>query len=72
MKHKHMLPCLLGLIVAVVVVFAFGATDAGLGTAALLLLCPVMMFAMMYFMHREHDGHDHDDTTRRDRETAAH
>jgi hypothetical protein len=72
MKHKHMLPCLLGLVVAVVVLFAFGATGAGVGTAALLLVCPVMMFGMMYFMHGGHDGHDHDDNNRRDRETAVH
>ena len=78
MKRRHMLPCLLGIAVAVVVLLAFGFNGFGVGTAAILLICPLMMFGMMLFMMRGthvgevHDVHDRNDTNDRDQQTAAH
>jgi hypothetical protein len=75
MKRIHMLPCLLGLAVAVVVLLAFGFDGFGLGTAAILLVCPLMMFGMMFFMMRDTQSgnvHYHDDADDRDQRTAAH
>jgi hypothetical protein len=75
MKRIHMLPCLIGIAVAVVVLLAFGFSGFGVGTAAILLVCPLMMFGMMFFMMRgTHTGHvhDHHHTDNRDPRTAAH
>ena len=53
----------------------FGFDGFGLGTAAILLVCPLMMFGTMFFMMRGTHGvndHEHKDTNDRDRQTAAH
>ena len=75
MKRQQMLPCLLGIALAVVVLLAFGFNGFGVGTAAILLVCPLMMFGMMFFMMRStHVGnvHERNDTDDRDQQTAAH
>jgi hypothetical protein len=74
MKRIHMLSCLMGIGVAVVVLVASGFDGVGLGTAAVFLMCPLMMFGMMFFMMRgEHGGHRDEHTARheRDHQTAT-
>jgi hypothetical protein len=69
MKRVHLLPCPLAIGVALVVLVAFGFDGAGVATAALLLVCPLMMFGMMFFMRGGHE-HGHD-TEHRDRDSVA-
>jgi hypothetical protein len=48
MKRSHLIPCLVAVVVAAAVLVAFGS--GGLGFAAILLVCPLMMLGMMAMM----------------------
>lgn len=74
MKSHLMWPCLTGIALAVALVWTAGPSSGTVGTAMLVLACPVMMFVMMRFMGKSHgddeqprvDAHDSPTNERRD------
>ncbi len=65
MKHKHMVPCVIGLVAAAAVLVGFGGDGARF--ALILLVCPVMMFLMMRMMMSGKNDADVDEPRTRER-----
>ncbi len=60
MTNKHMLlmaACCLIPIGAIVLIGALAIPTTGLTTIVIALMCPVMMFLMMFGMHGSHEEH---------------
>ena len=50
MKKLHYGQCLIGVVLAVIVLIALGVSTSTLGFLAVVLICPLMMFVMMRTM----------------------
>lgn len=56
MKTHNILMAILA-VLAIVLIFAGPSLNVGAGFGLLLLICPLMMLGMMFFMGNNHDKH---------------
>ena len=57
MSRKHLVPCLVAVVVGAALLVAFGAEPGTLLYGAAALACPLMMIFMMWGMHGMHGRH---------------